>query len=106
MILLLRLQLYWPTTADWETVKPADAKMDPAKLEQALKLAGDNSSQGVIVLRAGRIVAEQYWDDKGPDDIRPIFSVSKSFAAILVGMAIDDKKIEGVDQSALAFLKE
>ncbi|NJN05291.1 MAG: serine hydrolase, partial [Rhodobacteraceae bacterium] len=89
-------------------VSPADAGWNAAKLEAALKLAGEKRASGVVVLHHGKILAEQYWNlDEGtragnkPRDyselvrgrdsagrvIEDVASVQKSVSAILVGIA-------------------
>ncbi|MEW6303918.1 MAG: serine hydrolase domain-containing protein [Verrucomicrobiota bacterium] len=100
-------QLYFPPAkGDWETIAPAKAGWDAGKLNEALELAGQRKSSGVVVLHRGRIMAERYWkaDDspgakgkdyslrvKGTDAvggaIEDVASVQKSVSAILTGIA-------------------
>jgi CubicO group peptidase (beta-lactamase class C family) len=47
-------------------------------------------SEGVIVMRRGEKAAEHRWV---PDEARNVFSVSKSFTSIAVGMALDEGKL-------------
>jgi CubicO group peptidase (beta-lactamase class C family) len=46
--------------------------------------------EGIIVLRHGEKIAEHRWI---PETSRPVHSISKSFTAIAVGMAVDDGKL-------------
>jgi CubicO group peptidase (beta-lactamase class C family) len=78
--------------------------MEARAVDEAVNYAGEHNSTGLVILRGGRIVAEQYWQDWTKETSQPIFSSSKSIAAILVGMAIEDGKIKGVDQSASSFV--
>lgn len=95
--------LYFPPASGaWETVAPAAAGWDPARLEAALALAGDRSSTGVVILHRGRIMAERHWTLDEPSSghvngshprtaaghaVEDVASVQKSVVAILVGMA-------------------
>ena len=94
-------KLYFPpTTGQWETVKPSSIGIDQAKLKKALAYAGNNQSSGVLILYRGKILAEQYWNEKGVKSerlkrlsigrdkagraIEDAASVQKSVAAALV----------------------
>lgn len=95
---------YWPSGNDWELRSPKDAGMDMAGIEDAIRYAGEQNSTGLVILRGGRIVTEKYWKDWSPETAQPIFSASKSLTATLVGMAIEEGKLKGVNQSASAFV--
>lgn len=94
---------YYPRGKDWETRAPKDAGMDAAALDDAVKYAAEHNSTGLVIVRGGRLVTEQYWQNWTADTAQPIFSSSKSIAATLVGMAIEEGKLKGVEQSAAAF---
>jgi len=95
---------YWPRANEWESRKPADAGMDPDAVEAALAYAGEHNSTGIVVVRGGRIVAERYWQGWNQESSAPIFSSSKSITATLIGMAIEDGKLKGVNQSMADFI--
>ena len=55
--------LYFPMEdTDWEVISPSEAGWDPALLAEAVKLAGDRKSSGLLILQNGKIIAEQYWE--------------------------------------------
>ncbi len=95
---------YYPRGNDWETRAPKDAGMDAAAIEDAVKYASEHNSTGLVIVRGGRIVTEQYWQKWTLETSQPIFSASKSITATLVGMAIEEGKLKGVEQSASAFV--
>jgi CubicO group peptidase (beta-lactamase class C family) len=95
---------YWPDGNDWQKRSPIDAGLDPKAVDDAVKYAADHNSTGFVVLRGGRIVVEQYWQEWKAETSQPIFSSSKSLAAILVGMAIEERLIKSVDQSASSWV--
>jgi len=99
-------RLDFPTSDVWKTVSPKEANCDQRKLENALQFAGEYHSKGVVVLWRGRILAEKYWDGWNRDKPHPAYSASKGVVSTLVGIALDDGDIQGVDQPAADFLTE
>jgi CubicO group peptidase (beta-lactamase class C family) len=95
--------VYFPTNdTDWEASSPNETGWDPALLEEALKLAEERQSSGILILENGKILAEQYWEqpaasaryqnaliklDSKNRPVEDVASVQKSITAILVGMA-------------------
>lgn len=97
-------QVYWPRGQDWQARSPVEAGLDPAAIEDALRFAGARNSTGVAIIYQGRIVAERYWQNWNQETSASIFSASKSVASTLVGMAIEEEKIKGVEQSVADFI--
>ncbi len=62
--------------------------------------------RGVVVLRNGRVVAERYYNGEAPDTLHDIRSAGKSVTALLVGIAIDRGKINGVDDVVSTYWPE
>jgi CubicO group peptidase (beta-lactamase class C family) len=63
-------------------------------------------TDSLLVVRHGYLVYEQYFRDKDGQALRDLFSVTKSVVSILVGIAIQEGYIEGVDRRALDFFPE
>lgn len=84
---------------EWEVQTPAAVGMDSAVLDGARAYAfqQDKNTQGVVVTRRGVLVAEWYMDGAGPDSYAASWSVGKSFTSALVGIAIEEGDIAGVD---------
>lgn len=99
-------RFYFPTPDVWKTASTQEANCDPRKLENALQFAGAHHSKGVVVLWRGEMLAERYWDGWTRNKPHPAYSASKGVVSTLVGIAIDDGNIRGVDQSAADFLTE
>jgi CubicO group peptidase (beta-lactamase class C family) len=59
--------------------------------------------EGIIVRQGGREIARHRW---APDIKRNIFSVSKSFTSIAVGMAVDDGKLRLSDRVTRVFPRD
>jgi CubicO group peptidase (beta-lactamase class C family) len=60
----------------------------------------------LIVCRKGTIVAEEYYyyNDYGPDSIKNIMSVTKTFTGVLVGLAIEKGFIQSVNDPISKYL--
>ena len=69
----------------------------------------DLASRGtvaVLVARRGQLVHERYFNGYGPDSITTSFSMAKSVVAVLLGIAIDEGRIAGVDSPITRYLPE
>ena len=65
-----------------------------------------NHTQAFIVLRNGAVAYESYFNGTQRDSIVTSFSVAKSFASALVGIAIDEGSIASVDDPVTQYLPE
>lgn len=52
------------------------------------------------------LVYEQYFRDATPDGLHQVYSVTKSVTSALVGIAVAEDHIDGVDTPLLAFFPE
>jgi CubicO group peptidase (beta-lactamase class C family) len=98
---------YWPTQG-WRTSTPAEQGMDAGKLAQMLESVRQQNLDlhSLLVIRKGAIVSETYFGSTTPETRREIYSVTKSFVATLVGIAIDKGLIAGVDQRVGEFFPD
>jgi CubicO group peptidase (beta-lactamase class C family) len=94
--------------ADWVVADPADHGIDPAGLEEAraYAFAPDRETQGVVVVHEGEIVAEWYADGADADSWAASWSMAKSFTSAVVGIAVDEGHIGGVEESMATYLPE
>jgi CubicO group peptidase (beta-lactamase class C family) len=97
----------WPTQR-WCTSTPAEQGMDPAKLEQMMQFVDehDMAIDSVLVVRHGKLVFEEYRNDFSPEKRHHLQSVTKSFSSMLIGIAIHEGLIEGVDQRMVDLFPE
>lgn len=93
-----------PTT-DWPVSSPAAEGLDPGKLADLLAaIAGRQVNlHSVLIVRHGAIVLEEYFAGHGPEVPHIQYSVTKSFIATLIGIAIDQGLIPGVDEPLSTF---
>jgi CubicO group peptidase (beta-lactamase class C family) len=59
-----------------------------------------------MVIQNDSILFEEYWHGYSSDSLSNSFSMSKSWVATLIGVAIKEGKIESVDQKVCEFLPE
>jgi CubicO group peptidase (beta-lactamase class C family) len=98
---------YWPT-AGWRTAAPAEQGMDPAVLDDldTMVPASYPNVRSLLVVRHGYLVYERYWRGVTAGDGRNSFSVTKSVVSALVGIALRDQQLEGLDQTVEELLAD
>lgn len=72
-------------------------------LEQAIT-DGYPTINSMVIVRDGYILFEEYYNGTDAEIQHAIFSITKSVLSILVGIAIDQGLLEGVDQTVCDFL--
>jgi CubicO group peptidase (beta-lactamase class C family) len=98
---------YWPT-AGWRAAAPAEQGMDPAVLDDldTIVPAGYPSVRSVLVVRHGYLVVERYRQGVKASDGHDVRSVTKSFISALVGIALRDRQLQGLDQTVEELLAD
>lgn len=59
-----------------------------------------------LVVKQSELVYEKYWDTFNENSLTNSFSVAKTFTALLIGIAIDEGKINSVDDAVGDYLPE
>ena len=96
----------WPAgsavfpAAEWETVDATEAGLDQAALDAIAADAEAGLSNCLVVTRGGKLVDEWYWQGTGPDSAQEVFSASKSFTSVIMGIAADDGAFEVQDRAS------
>ena len=67
---------------------------------------GETRTTALLVIQAGEIRHEEYWLTGGPDVNWLSMSVAKSFVSALVGIAISEGKIKGVESPITDYVPE
>ena len=80
--------------------------MDSALLEQMQEQIREQKIglHSLFIIRHGVIVSETYYAGYRRDQQHELYSVTKSFISTLVGIAIDQGKLRGVDQRVMDLL--
>ena len=96
--------IYYPTT-EWRTSTPEAQGMDSQELADLLGRItnGGVKIHSLLVIRHGDVVLDASVFPFKTTEPHALFSVTKSFVATLVGIAIDQGHIKGVDQSIWDF---
>ena len=94
---------------DWPRSTPAAQGLDAARLDDLLGLIrrGDVPRQhALLIVRHGYLVLEEYFGGWRADRLHMQQSVSKSFTSALVGIAVGQGAIRGVDEKILGFFPD
>lgn len=86
---------YWPT-AGWQTSAPEEQGFDSAKLVEGLQdlQEGDTGLNSLLIVRSGYIVLDAYFDPYDGSFPHNLASVTKSVTTTLIGIAIDQGKLQ------------
>jgi CubicO group peptidase (beta-lactamase class C family) len=75
--------------------RPEEVGLDEAALARLVEGAERSRSDALLVVKDGRLVAERiFFDARGPIEL---FSVTKAFASLAVGLLVDERKIPSLD---------
>lgn len=80
--------------------------LDPAQLEAAAAWAFENGTDSLIVARTGCIALERYAAGASADRPREVYSITKAMTAVLLGIALDQGKIESLDVPVWRYFPE
>jgi CubicO group peptidase (beta-lactamase class C family) len=93
----------WPT----DTVSSAGIRAEPLATMESIIRAGEfKKVTSVLIARHGKLVYERYFDDGGPAALRDTRSATKTITSMLVGIAIDQRKLPEVNARILPFFLE
>ncbi|PWF55409.1 serine hydrolase [Massilia glaciei] len=83
---------------DWATAAPESQGIPAAAMQAMLDDgAGLPTLRALLVVRNGKLVGERYYADCKSSDLRHIRSATKTVCSLLVGQALRDGKISGID---------
>jgi CubicO group peptidase (beta-lactamase class C family) len=92
---------------DWEVSTPQEQDLDPELIADLYKNAAELSSlYGLLVIKNGKLVAEEYFNGSSAREKAVLASVTKSYTSALVGIAIEQGCLSGVDQKMIDFFPE
>ena len=99
-------------TNGWRECDPGEVGMDREVLkdmnyEIASLVENDYEIHSVLIIREGYIIAEQYYSRYfDPDTEHKIHSCTKSFTSALIGIAIAEGFIQGIDDTMIDFFTD
>lgn len=91
----------------WGISTPEKEGLDPELVSELYYDAGGlETIYSLLVIKNGKLVAEQYYHEGGVDEKTPLQSVTKSYTSALVGIALEKGCLESADQKMMAFFPE
>jgi CubicO group peptidase (beta-lactamase class C family) len=92
---------------DWDVSTPVEQGLDPTLVAQLYFDAADLEKLfGLLVVKNGRLIAEDYFNEASVEQKARLQSVTKSYTSALVGLALDQGCLSSVDQRMLEFFPE
>jgi CubicO group peptidase (beta-lactamase class C family) len=92
---------------DWEVSTPAREGLDPDLVEELYDDAAElETVYGLLVVKNGHLIAEDYFNNGSVDETFDRASATKSFTSALVGIALEQGCLSSVDQKMLEFFPE
>jgi CubicO group peptidase (beta-lactamase class C family) len=98
---------YWPTKG-WKESTPEVQGIDP-RLPSDLQWHIEREFphiRSVLVLRHGYLVFEEYYQGFHQDSLHNVWSVAKGFTSALIGIALGEGYLKGLDLKLMSFLPE
>lgn len=74
--------------------------------DSLLKKIENRNTVAFLVIQDNKIKYEHYWNGYGKDTLSGSFSAAKSIISLLIGIAIDEKKLQSVNQKVADILPE
>lgn len=95
------------TAADWATAAPEAEGLRADQVAEVLK-AGEAlpGLRALLVACRGVLVAERYYASGHAETLQPINSATKSVCSLLVGLALRDGRLKGLDDTVAQLLPE
>ena len=101
----LTTRSYTPLSeGDWPVSIPEEQGLDSKLLDKLYKDAAKlETLYGLLVIKNGYLIAEQYFNEGSIDQVSGRTSSTKSFTSALVGIALDQGCLQSVDQKMMDF---
>jgi len=91
----------------WPVSTPQQEGLDPALVAEAyLNVEALDHPYALLIVKNGRLVGERYLNGGAIDRKTLLQSVGKSFTSALVGLALQEGCLTGLDQTMLAFFPD
>jgi CubicO group peptidase (beta-lactamase class C family) len=92
---------------DWKVSTPAEQGLDPMLVAELYLEATELSTlYGLLIVKNGHLIAEEYFNEGAVDQLSGRQSVTKSYTSALVGVALDQGYLSSVDQKMMDFFPE
>ncbi|MBH5366708.1 serine hydrolase domain-containing protein [Bradyrhizobium glycinis] len=95
----------WPTNM-WEVSTPEEQGMDSRAVARLIDDVGTYKQDSVLIVRNGKIVADAYFAPYVAGIRHDLRSVTKSFLSTVIGVLVQQGKLESVDRPVLDFFPD
>ncbi len=96
-----------PYDFEWPVSTPSAEGLNQQKIDSAFIQAEElGFIDALLVIRNGKLVAEDYYNGYDANKPHQIWSCTKSFMSALVGIAVDSGLIESVDKKIMDYFPE
>lgn len=97
----------WPTQG-WITSTPAEQGLEPKLIAEGIARLKSTFPElhSLLIVRHGFLVVEEYYRGYRPTLSQDVASVNKSFLSALIGIAIEQGAIPGIDQRMMDYFPE
>ena len=97
--------IYFPSKS-WDVVPPSEFNIDEDKVDRLIDIAfRDNSTQGVVIIKNGKIIGEEYAEGYNFSSHGTSWSMAKSYYAALIGISLDKGEINSLDDKVATYLE-
>jgi CubicO group peptidase (beta-lactamase class C family) len=95
------------TREDWKVSTPAEQGLDPLLVAELYHDAAElETLYGLLVVKNGYLVGEDYFNAGSPDQKALLQSVAKSYVSALVGIALEQGCLSSVEQKMIDFFPD
>jgi len=97
------------TEDGWETASLTEAGLDDSLIREGVVrvIAGEYGEiHSLLLVKGGKLALEEYFYDFDRETPHPVQSCTKSVVSLLVGIAIDQGSLGGVEEGVLSFFPE
>jgi len=92
---------------DWKVSTPEAQGLDPMLVAEMYYDAAElETIYGLLVIKNGHLVAEEYFNEGSVDELSKRASVTKSYTSALVGIALEQGHLSSVEQKMLDFFPD
>jgi CubicO group peptidase (beta-lactamase class C family) len=92
---------------DWDVSTPGEQGLDPWLVDELYRDAVElETLYGLLVIKNGYLIAEEYYNQGAVDRMNQLQSVTKSYTSALVGIALDQGCFSSLDQRMVDYFPE
>ena len=102
-------QAPWPTEK-WPRSTPEEQQINPKHWNDLVRMIRHENEcphlHSLLIIRNGYLILEEYFGCFNAETVNSLQSVSKSFTSAVMGIAIEQGKIQGADEKVLEFFPD